>query len=94
MKIVSLLLLVCMPFLMVPLVSGQPQSGEASLPSLMTLDLCDTQTAGIQAASDIPLISEYACGPLPTGSAELHEVSRPALKAFINSFQCERPPEA
>ncbi|MCL5021844.1 MAG: hypothetical protein M1497_00465 [Nitrospirae bacterium] len=91
MKFAAVLVIVALSVSTVPLVRCLP--AEVSLPSLATLDVCDSAGSGLQATPDIPFISECRCSLLQTGPDGRHAAPRITFRFFLITSLPERPPE-
>jgi hypothetical protein len=77
----------------IPLISVSARS-DASATSVVTVDVCNIQSHGINAGSDVPFVCECPCRFFPVSFSGLHETLNSPMSSFLSVFSRERPPEA
>jgi len=93
MKLISLMALFLLAFSAIPLVHVSPRA-EASAPTVMALDVCNTSGSTVHTSVDFPFMCESTVKPFPERFAVLHEVAELPLKSSLPTFQGEHPPES
>ncbi len=91
MKAVSLAVLFLLVLSAVPLVHVSPRS-EASVPSLMALDVCAASGSALYASPDFPYMGERTVCFFPESSSVLHEIAELPFPLHLPAVQLERPP--
>ncbi|MDP3112032.1 MAG: hypothetical protein Q8M71_08020 [Thermodesulfovibrionales bacterium] len=59
---------------------------------ILTLNVCDKSGHSLFSGTDMPLIYECPCKPVPLEFSGFHRISNPAFSSSLISFQKERPP--
>jgi hypothetical protein len=93
MKLVSVIVLLVLVLSAIPLVHSCPRA-EASVPSLMTLDVCNVSGNVISVNADSPVLQESSCNLCPLVLWGHTEVIYSPCKLSVVFFQLERPPKS
>lgn len=91
-KALSIMILLALSFSLIPLTNVTPPA-DTSPPVIFTLDVCAAQSAGINAAADIPFVHECLCKFLELNAGGLALPSDYSFKPFLFASQAEHPPE-
>jgi hypothetical protein len=93
MKMISAVVLIVLAFSAVPLVHSCPCAG-SSVPSFMTLDVCNVSGNVISVNADSPALQESSCKLCPLLLWGHAEVIHSSCKLAMVFFQLERPPKS
>ncbi len=92
MKLISALMLLALMVSAIPLVHVSPRA-DASVPSLMALDVCTAFGSSVHASVDLPYLCERTDVFSPERFTVLHDIAEPPLMSSLFTSQLERPPK-